>query len=132
MALSEWARVKPLVDKNSVDKFEEKYDLSLPEDFKKCVIENNGGRPRPNSIETEDGNEFDVKALLSYNEDDKENIYKIIDYFISVFLGKLIPFASDSAGNYYCFKNKKVVLWTQDNDIIFVCNSFSDFTKKLN
>lgn len=131
MALSEWTRVRPLVDKDAVDIFEANYALSLPEDFKKCIVENNAGRPRPNAILIENGNEFDVKLLLSYNKNDIENIYKVIDYFINNYNGDLIPFASDSAGNYYCFKNQKVVLFTQENDIFFVCDSFSNFTEKL-
>lgn len=131
MALTEWRRIKPLVNKDAVAAFEEKYALSVPEDFKKCVTENNAGRPLPNAIVSEDGIEFDVKALLSYNEDDIENIYKVIDYFIKHYNGALVPFASDSAGNYYCFYNEKIVLWTQENEMISICNNFTEFTEKL-
>lgn len=131
MALNKWRRVKPLVNQNAVNVFEKKYNLSLPDDFKKCVIENNGGRPEPNSIKTKNGYELDVKLLLSYNVDDTENIYAVIDYFMDNYAGKLIPFASDSAGNYYCFKGDMVFLWTQENEIISVCDSFMDFKNGL-
>lgn len=131
MALLDWTRVKPLVNKNAIAEFEAKYAVSLPEDFKKCIVENNAGRPRPNAILSKDGNEFDVKVLLSYNKNDIENIYKVIDYFITNYKGKLLPFASDSAGNYYCFNNESVVLWTQENEIVSICNSFADFARNL-
>lgn len=131
MALSEWARVKPLVNEKVIDSFENKYNLSLPSDFKKCIINNNAGRPRPNGIKAKNGDEFDVKMLLSFNEKDSENIYKVIDFFVNEFNGRLIPFASDSAGNYYCFDNDAVVLFTQDNEFIPVCDSFSSFVGSL-
>ena len=77
------------------------------------------------------GEENDVKMLLSYNENDPENIYKVIEYFIKSYNGSLIPFASDSAGNYYCEQGKRIVLWTQNNEIMPVCNSFLSFLDSL-
>lgn len=131
MTLLEWINVKPLVNKNAINDFEKKYKLTLPEDFKKCVANNNAGSPTYYAIKAKTGDEFDVKTLLSFNENDVENIYKIIDYFINQFCGKIIPFASDSAGNYYCFDDNKVILLTQDDDIIPICDSFSDFIGSL-
>lgn len=69
--------------------------------------------------------------LLSFNETDRENIYKVIGYFISRYQRNLVPFASDSAGNYYCEKEDKIVLWTQDGEVIPVSASFGDFLNSL-
>ena len=77
------------------------------------------------------GDESDVKALLSFNETDRENIYKAIGYFILQYQGNLVPFASDSAGNYYCEKESKIALWTQEGEVIPVSNSFPDFLNSL-
>ena len=77
------------------------------------------------------GDESDVKSLLSFNEADKENIYKVIEYFNSQYHGKLVPFASDSAGNYYCEKKGSIVLWTQEGEVIPVSDSFADFLNSL-
>ena len=82
-------------------------------------------------IELKNGEENDVKLLLSYNERDPENIYKVIEYFVKTYNGTLIPFAVDSAGNYYCEQGKRIVLWTQNKEILPICNSFSQFLEAL-
>lgn len=131
MASITWRRVKTLNDINAVDNFEKKYGISVPNDLKKCIINNNGGRPTPKTLKTKDGEELEVKALLSYNKDDIENIHNVIEYFIDNYSGKLLPFALDSAGNYYCIKDGKVVLWTQDSVIYEICDSFTEFLNMI-
>lgn len=131
MALQKWSKPKPLNNPIAIKQLEEKYDFSLSDDLVNCILANNGARPRPNTIELENGEENDVKVLLSYNDSDSENIYKVIEYFVNTYNSKLIPFAVDSAGNYYCEQEKKIVLWTQNEEILPVCNSFSQFLESL-
>ena len=131
MAIQKWLRSKPLENPLAVEQLQEKYNFSLSGDLVNCILSNNGAKPRPNTIVLKNGEENDVKMLLSYNENDPENIYKVIEYFIKSYNGSLIPFASDSAGNYYCEQGKRIVLWTQNNEIMPVCNSFSLFLNSL-
>lgn len=131
MAVERWARVKALKNNQAIFELENEYGISLSEDLKKCILDNNGGRPIPNTIKLSDGEENDVKILLSYNADDVETIYKVINFFINEYNGSVVPFASDSAGNYYCEKDGKVVLWNQDGDIISVSNSFHEFLDSI-
>lgn len=131
MAVERWARVKALKNNQAIFELENEYGISLSEDLKKCILDNNGGRPIPNTIKLSDGEENDVKILLSYNADDVETIYKVINFFINEYKGSVVPFASDSAGNYYCEKDGKVVLWNQDGDIIPVSNSFHEFLDSI-
>lgn len=127
----EWKRCRALSNPNAVNDFMKKYNCILSKELVDCIITNNGGRPYPDVVSLGNGDESDVKALLSFNETDKENAYKIIEYFISKYHGSLVPFASDSAGNYYCEKGRKIVLWTQDGEVIPVANSFTDFIDSL-
>lgn len=127
----EWKRCKTLHNPNAVADFMKKYNCTLSKELAACISAHNGGRPYPDVISLCNGDESDVKSLLSFNETDKENIYKIIGYFISQYHGSLIPFASDSAGNYYCEKECKIVLWTQDGDFIPVSNSLAEFLNLL-
>lgn len=127
MALQKWSRPKPLKNPIVIKQLEEKYGFSLSDDLVNCILSNNGARPRPNTIELKNGEENDVKLLLSYNDSDPENIFKVIEYFVSNYNGTLIPFAVDSAGNYYCEQGKRIVLWTQNKEILPVCNCFSQF-----
>ena len=131
MAVQKWSRPKPLDNPMAVKQLQEKYGFALSGDLTNCFLSNNGARPRPNTIVLKNGEENDVKMLLSYNENDPENIYKVIEYFIKTYNGSLIPFASDSAGNYYCEQGKRIVLWTQNNEIMPVCNSFPQFLDSL-
>lgn len=131
MSLSVWARVKPLQDTEAISKLEKKYNLALPVALKECILENNGARPRPNNIKSKLDERFDVKLLLSYNHEDIENIYNVVEYFIKEFNSDLIPFASDSGGNYFCMRNDAVVLWTQQGDIIDICDSFTEMLENL-
>ena len=131
MAIQKWSRVKPLENPKAIALFEETYHCVISEKLKECICLNNAGRPVPNIIKLENGTENDVKLLLSFNYSDAENIYKVIDFFIKKFDGTVIPFASDSAGNYYCEKESKIVLWTQEDEIYLVCNDFSEFLDAL-
>lgn len=131
MALQKWSRPKPLNNPIVIKQLEEKYGFTLSDDLVNCILSNNGARPRPNTIELKNGEENDVKLLLSYNDSDPENIFKVIEYFVNNYNGTLIPFAVDSAGNYYCEQGRRIVLWTQNKEILPVCNSFSQFLDSL-
>ena len=131
MALQSWRRPKTLINPMAVKQLEEKYGFTVSKELSECILLHNGARPKPNTITLENGEENDVKILLSYNENDPENIYRIIEYFIENYKGKLIPFAVDSAWNYYCEQEKRIVLWTQSKEIFPVCSNFSQFLESL-
>lgn len=132
MPLCAWSRIKPLKDPATLTEFESTYQCKMSEALKQCILAYNGGRPTPDAIKAESGQEFDVKLLLSFNKDgDQETVYKVMAYFFERYHGTLIPFAADSAGNYYCESESGIVLWTQDEDILPVCESFSVFLTSL-
>lgn len=131
MSLQKWIRTKQLNNPLVIKELKSKYGIMLSTDLENCIQFNNGAKPRPNIIMLKNGEENDVKALLSYNDGDPENIFNVIEFFAKKYQGALVPFASDSAGNYYCEQGKRIVLWTQNNEILPVCNSFSQFLDSL-
>jgi len=131
MGLMKWKRVKPLKSEDAISETERKYNISIPYELRQCITQNNGGRPVPNTISIGNGQETDVKCLLSYNADDKESVYPVIKFFFEKYEGTLLPFAMDSSGNYFCLKGSNVVLWTQDTDVIPVSNNFTSFLDGL-
>lgn len=131
MALSKWTRVKPLNDPTAIAAFEKDYNCKLTEELKQCILANNGGRPNPDTIKAKNGQEFDVKLLLSFNKDDMETVFKVMGYFYETYHGMMVPFATDSAGNYYCESKDGIVLWTQDEDILPICEDFPTFLESL-
>ena len=131
MSLREWYRIKPLAQTEAIERIEHDYGVCLSSKLKECILTNNGGRPRPNVVKLDNGQEYDVKLLLSYNENDPETIYKVIRFFVEKFAGKAVPFATDSSGNYYCEYDKQIVLWLQDDIVIPICESFDVFLQML-
>ena len=114
MSNVKWTRISPVIEvQDQVEKFEQDYNVILPSDFKSFVYENNYGTPTPDSISVSGFGDTDVKRLLSYISNDTETVYQVIKYFIP---NKLIPFAADSYGNYFCFHGDKVVFWDHETD----------------
>lgn len=129
-----WKRVKSLSRFNSLDNFEQEYDITLPDNLKEFIITNNGGRPNLDIIKTADGKEVEIKALLSFNKEDPENIYKVIDYFKKQFNGNIVPIATEPSGNYFCIDltNNSIVYWEHEtNDLIFIAKDLVEFLNSL-
>ena len=125
-----WNYVKELKDVLSIEKFENAHEFTYPADLKEILFKYNGGRPNLRYYDV--GSEYDkeFKNLLSFNETDIENIYKV--YPIESSDGTLVPFASDPAGNFFVLKDSKIFLWNHEsNSCIFISDTFSDFLMKL-
>lgn len=112
----EWKYVKPLKKEDEVLRFLQKYNIVLPQKLIKCIEEYNGGRPSIKLFDTDKAKEYVFKALLSYNEEDTENIYKIYPGEFADTM--LYPIGTDASGNFVCFdrKNEKYVLWKHESN----------------
>lgn len=112
----EWKYVKELKDPICVKEFLRKYHIRLPQNITDCILKYNGGRPHDKDITTRNGEGYVFKNLLSYNKDDKENIYSI---YPDLFRGTdLFPIGLESSGDMVCFNNKtrRIVLWKHETD----------------
>lgn len=127
-----WKYIKPLKDEKSLDIIEEKFNFKIPIDLKECILKNNGGRPSRKVFDTDKSVERVIKTLLSYNENDIENIYRVLDIFKKEEID-LLPFAIDPSGNYICVdKENSVVLWNHETNIVeYIAKSFSEFLNRL-
>ena len=130
MALT-WRRIKPLKSENALADFENRYGFSIGNELKDFIINHNGGRPIPKTMITDNGEEYEVKCFLSFNPDDTDSVYKVIDFFTDNYSNSLLPFAKDSADNYFCLKDGKIILWFQDMTDTPICDSFSKFLELL-
>ena len=129
-----WKRVKPLIESDSLNKFEKDYGITLPDTLKELIISSNGGRPSFDIIKTSDGKELEIKALLSYNKDDTENIYNVIEYFKKQFTGKVVPIATEPSGDYFCIDltNNSIVYWEHEtNGLTFISKDLVEFLNCL-
>ena len=109
----EWKYVKPLVSMDSIEKFEELVSYHFPEEFKKCIIECNGGRPIERTFDTDKVSGRELKSFLSFNMEDKETVWKLYEWLDKKVSDKYVVFATDNFGNMICFS--KI-----DNSINFI------------
>lgn len=130
----QWKYVKPIKDENCIREFEELTGYELPDDFKECIMQNNGGRPDLRAFDTDKRKERELKSFLSFNKDDMETVWKISDWNKEELQGKYIPFAIDNFGNIICFDRINSNVWflnLENSDIEKISNDFSDFLQKL-
>lgn len=127
----EYKYVKELADAGSIQNFFERNHVELPGEFDAFFKKNNGGRPSSNLCVLKNGEEKVVNNFLSFNENDRENVYKA-KRSIEADDRRPIPFAKDPAGNYYCLLEGAVVFYThEDGEITEIADSFQDFTGQL-
>lgn len=99
MGLIKWIFTEGPLEEIKIDEVEKSFGFNLPDDYKQCVIENNGGFPEPNIFDCDDGRiEAVFNNLISYTNKDL-NI-KMFTEFLSQ---KIFPFAKDPFGNLLCF-----------------------------
>lgn len=126
----QWKRGSQISDETIVNA-ELAYGISLPQDIKDIVKNYNNGRPSVSTFDSPIAKEHEVKKLLSFKEEDVENIYKVKNILSSVDVA-LFPIAIDSAGNIICLKNGKIVYWLHETDeVLTLADSFSEFLSHL-
>jgi len=138
-----WILSKILEDQSAITRFEEKYGIKFPEEFKSIVRQFNGGRPRPNIFDSTQRKELVAKALLSFNESHTENIWDTYESLKTRLPKNIIPFLTDQFGNYICFDYRNttiptIVLWDHEkafsyyqDAIIYVEDTFESFLASL-
>ncbi len=130
MKVITWKYVKPLVDAGSIAEYESLVGTTLPEDLKNTIRTNNGGRPSLKYYDLALEKDKEFKSLLSFNRGDVENVFAF--YPLDSANKKLVPFATDPAGNFFVVKNGAIHLWLHEQDrTMLVAESFSAFLEML-
>ena len=125
-----WKYVKPLVSLESIAEYETLTASPLPDDIKEVIRMYNGGRPSLKYYDLPKEKDKELKTLLSLNRSDIENVFAI--YPLDSANGKLVPFASDPAGNFFVIKERKIYLWLHESDeVVFLAESFTAFLETL-
>lgn len=132
--ITEWKYVKKLLSEDRIKEFEETVKLDLPEDFKKCVVQNNGGRPDLRTFDTDKEKERSFKSLLSFNTEDRETVWKTLDACEEELSDKYVAFGIDNFGNLICFdrKNSSVIFLNAETlTTEYIAPTFTAFLDKL-
>ena len=127
-----WKYVKPLVDPTAIERFESDHAVQFPLDLKEVLKAYNGGRPSLKYYDLGEIKDKEFKTLLSFNESDSETIYKAFKKIESNVHQTMIPFASDSAGNFFVVESDGICLWLHEIDkTVKICDSFTSFIAML-
>lgn len=117
-----WKYGDGVVKRKLVEEVEKCLRVSLPEDYKECVIVNQGASPSHYIFDTVEGEERVFGALLKINNYNSDtNIIEIYEDYKDTLPNELIAFGIDPAGNLICFdykdhnSNPIVVFWEHEN-----------------
>ncbi len=108
-----WKYTKELQSVDLISQYEHLTGYALCSSFKRCVIANNGGRPSRRSFDTAKTKEREIKSLLSFNGEDRETVWKAVEWNKDQLTAKYVPFGIDSFGNIICFDkgNDKIIFF---------------------
>lgn len=128
----EW-KFETKTDIEKIEKFAKALDYALRDDAESFLLEHNNGRPVKCAFDTQKTKERTIKKVLSYNSEDIENVYDFESVFKDSGLG-LYPFATDSFGNFICFRksDNTLVFWSlEDDGVEHIADSVREFVDKL-
>jgi cell wall assembly regulator SMI1 len=137
-----------------ITKFEEEIGYELPEDYKKFLLEHNGGRPSPEGFSFEYRDSKKSSSLLDFFygiQGETEEHYDLATNnqdFKGRIPSDMLVIACDQAGNQIClglFGNVKgkIYFWDHEEEAVsegdppvygnlyFIANSFSEFVNGL-
>lgn len=135
----------PLSDER-IHEVENTLGIQFPLDYRDCVRECHGGIPSKRNFSVAANNlEFGscLAVLLSFSDDDSENILQTHENLSDQLPRSLIPFAEDGGGDYMCFDYRNlgaagapaVVFWHRtglpDNEITQIAPNFTAFIELL-
>jgi len=127
----EWLYSDKLKDNNLIEKLESELNYNFPVDFKKIVLLNNGACPTPNVFDSKVSRENVFDHLLSFNKEDKANIWKIntrSDYASD----KYIIFGICSFGDFLCFDKETNNVIYLDHETMEIEEAATTFTQFIN
>lgn len=130
----EWKYVSPLKEGTEVEVIELKYHYRIPDDLKTYLVSKNAGVPSQCSFDMDNRRDMVFGGLLSFNVSDVDNFYDYVVLFEDEDKKglKMFPFALDPAGNFFCIKDNKVVIYNHETGSTqYICENFTQFLKML-
>lgn len=145
---------KQIVFSSDVKKFEEMHNVSLPEEYKKFLLKNNGGKPVAEDAfhyesELETYSDSAVRYFFSLFSDNNSVEYNFEIYVLAKRIpSSMLPIAADYAGNVVCISISndtfgKIYFWDHEEELedddnnpshdnlYLIADSFTEFLGSL-
>jgi cell wall assembly regulator SMI1 len=129
------------ISANEISEFEKHYDVNLPEDYKRFLLRNNGGRPVPDFFTVwDDGDGVSVSWFCSvkYGDDRLDLTLDMLWLAEQVVPRTLLPVANDPGGDLICIsldekEYGKVYMWfgSTDSEPVLLASSFTELITSL-
>lgn len=110
----QWKYTRDNVSKERLEFVEDQLGFKFPDEYITIVKSNNGGRPNLNTF-VKGNNEFIIKSLLRLDAA-QANIIDVKNDLKGRLPARIVPFADDNFGNYFCFDYRDS---NEDPDIVF-------------
>lgn len=126
----EWKYVKSLKDKTTIECIENIHHIEITQNLKKTILEYNGGRPGKRCFDTKNSKEKVLKSLISYNKEDKGNIF----IYDNILKKGYIPFAITEFGDIICIKIKSGIIelyMHEQDEFEYICETLEIFFDRL-
>ncbi|HPS80001.1 MAG TPA: SMI1/KNR4 family protein [Thermoanaerobaculaceae bacterium] len=115
--------------------------VRLPDDYRECARLCHGGQPTENAFAFDDPEigrmESCLGVLLSFSQDDPENIFEAYESLRASLPGGAIPIADDGGGDFVCLdyghgSPPSIGYWHHgENSLVPLASSFSGFLSML-
>lgn len=139
------------IDDKELSDLETRLKMKLPNDYKKFLLQNNGGIPIPNVFDFIDGDGQNSNSLVHYfyavyNDNGHDNLENNYNFFKSErrIPSNILPIAEDPFGNMICISVSgddygKVYFWDHElegqsesyDNISLIASSFDEFINNL-
>lgn len=138
----EWINKNNELAEGEIKYVEDILGIKFPEDYIRCIKNNDGAYPVPDTFNIKNDEET-LNNLLSLHKDKGNFMLQVYENVKDRMLEKIIPFARDPFGNLICFdysndNQPTIVFWEHEkafNDkekaITFICNTFVEFLNML-
>ena len=127
-----WHKVRPFQSVENIKEFEKKTSFSFPDAYKECIMSYNGGCPDTNHFTTPGGTEVELRAFLSFNKGDEDNIVDVYEWTKDSRAPFYIPFAIDKDRRLVCFDaTTKSIVLVDIGKTEPVTETFGEFLKML-
>ena len=143
MATNNFQRSKERITINDIEFIESQFSFQFPNDFKEHYLEYNGGKPEKSFFILND-TIYGIQLFLSIKNGNQtiENDVQDLKVDDSILPDKLIPFAIDSSGNYFCFSKKEadfgvIYYWDSENyddenrAVTYLASSLDEFINSM-
>ncbi len=127
----EWLYGDKLESVELIKEFEEQINYKFSKDFKNFILENNGACPFPNTFDGKVSKENVFDHLMSFNKDDKGNIWNA-NFKSDYKSDKYIIFGICSFGDFLCFDRKTNNVIYLEHETMKTEEIASTFTKFIN